>query len=287
MDSLRRTVILGVLCAASACGFAQDAAQLQVSGRVQAGAGATLQAPGSGSTMLYLFGPGGASKRTVQRGAIALSGDELKVAGRYTAIVDGSSASFFVTAAQMEKISFIAHPSRVPAAASGAVLGSAFLFDRFQNLALKPTPVTFRLAVDETAGVERTVTAKDGVAWVQLNSDRRSGPAQFTATSGEVRVRRVVQQVAADPCTIRMNATRAADGNILVETTAIKDCSGNAVPDGTIVTFTSTDAAGRSTVDARIKRGFARAELPRSSSATLSVAAGVVMGNEIHWGGGR
>lgn len=295
MDSLRRSLILGIVCAASALcvaqdaapDAAQDAARLQVSGPLQAGARATLQAPGSGSTTLYLFGPGGATKRGVQRGSIALSGDELKVAGLYTAIVDGSSASFFVTAARVENISFIARPSRVPAAASGAVLGSAFLFDRFQNLVLTPSPVTFRLAVDETSGEERTVTSTDGVAWVQLNSGRRGGPAQFTASSGEVRARRVVQQVAADPCGIRMNASRAPDGNILVETAPIKDCSGNAVPDGTIVTFTSTDAAGRSTVDARIKRGFARAELPHSPSATLSVAAGVVMGNEIRWGGGR
>jgi hypothetical protein len=283
MDSLRRSLILGAFCAVSALGVAQ----LHVSGPVQAGAAATLQAPGSGSATLYLFGPGGASKRNVQRGAIALSGDELKAAGRYTAILDGESASFFVTAAPVGKISFIARPSRVPAADKGAVLGSAFLFDRFQNLVLAPTPVTFRLAVDETSGEDRSVTAKDGVAWVQLNSGRRSGPAQFIASAGEVHARRVVQQVAADPCSIRMTASRAPDGYILVETAPIKDCSGNAVPDGTIVTFTSADTAGRSTVDARIKRGFARAELPRSSSATLSVAAGVVLGNEIHWGGGQ
>lgn len=287
MDLLRRWLILGAVCAASAFGVAQEMAKLRASSPVQAGAGATLQAPGSGSTTLYLFGPGGASKRTVQRGTITLSGDELKVAGRYTAILDGSSASFFVTAAPVEAISFIARPSRVPAAASGAVLGSAFLFDRYQNLVLVPSPVTFRLGVEDTAGQERRVTANDGVAWVQLDSGRRGGPAQFIASSGEVSVRRVVQQVAADPCSIRMTASRSPDGNILVETAPIKDCSGNAVPDGTIVTFTSADAAGRSTVDARIKRGFARAELPRSSSATLSVAAGVVLGNEIYWGGVR
>jgi hypothetical protein len=262
-------------------------AQLQISSPVKAGSGTTLQAPGSGNTTLYLFGPGAANKRTVQRGTISISGDELKTAGRYTAILDGSSTSFFVVAATLEKISFIARPSRVPAAASGAVLGSAFLFDRFQNLVLAPTPVSFRLAVEGAAGEERSVTAKDGVAWVQLNSGRRSGAAQFVASAGEIRVRRIVQQVAADPCSIRMKASRAPNGNILVETQPIQDCSGNAVPDGTIVTFTSVDAAGRSTVDARIKRGFARAELPASSSATLSVAAGVVLGNEIRWVGGQ
>ncbi|HVJ04658.1 MAG TPA: hypothetical protein VM578_03185 [Candidatus Saccharimonadales bacterium] len=282
MNSLHRSIIVGLLCTASALCLGQ----VRVSGSGQAGADATLQISGSGSTTLYLFGPGGASKRTVQRGTVTIPGDELKVAGRYVAVLDDSRTSFFVSAAPLQKISFITHPSRVPAAANGAVLGSAYLFDRYQNLVLAPTPVSFQLGVAGSAVEERKVIGKNGVAWVQLNSGRRSGPAQFIASSGEVSVRRVVQHVAADPCNIRMNASRAPDGNILVETDAIRDCSGNAVPDGTIVTFTSVDSAGRSTVDARIKRGFARAELPASSSATLSVAAGVVLGNEIHWGGG-
>jgi hypothetical protein len=282
MNLLKRGIVFAMLLAPVLC-----SAQLSIAGPVQAGAGAMLQAPGSGSATLYLFGPTGAIKRSVQRGTIAILGDDLKLAGRYTAILDGSSASFYVTAAPLARISFIARPSRVPAAASGAVLGSAFLFDRYQNLVLAPTPVTFRLGTDAATGEDRYSNSHNGVAWVQLNSGRSSGPAQFIASAGDVSVRRVVQQVAADPCAIRMNATRAADGNILVETAPIQDCSGNAVPDGTIVTFTSVDRAGRSTVDARIKRGFARAELPASSGATLSVAAGVVMGNEIHWGGGQ
>jgi len=282
MNLLKRGIVFAMLLAPVLC-----SAQLSIAGPVQAGAGAMLQAPGSGSATLYLFGPTGAIKRSVQRGTIAILGDDLKLAGRYTAILDGSSASFYVTAAPLARISFIARPSRVPAAASGAVLGSAFLFDRYQNLVLAPTPVTFRLGTDAATGEDRYSNSHNGVAWVQLNSGRSSGPAQFIASAGDVSVRRVVQQVAADPCAIRMNATRAADGSILVETAPIQDCSGNAVPDGTIVTFTSVDRAGRSTVDARIKRGFARAELPASSGATLSVAAGVVMGNEIHWGGGQ
>jgi hypothetical protein len=74
---------------------------------------------------------------------------------------------------------------------------------------------------------------------------------------------------------------------ILVRTDPIRDCSGNPVPDGTIVTFTATDSQGKSTVDARIKRGIAEAELPASSGATISVASGVVVGNEIQWRGGQ
>ena len=223
----------------------------------------------------------------MQRGDIVLSADDLQVAGRYTALLDGSSTSFFVTAAPVEKLSFIARPSRVPAAAHGSVLGAVFLFDRYQNLVLTSAPVRFRLGTEESSESERTVASHEGIAWVQLDSGRRSGPAQFTASVGSVSVRRIVQQVAADPCSIRMTASRAPDGNILVETSPIQDCAGNAVPDGTIVTFASVDQAGRSTVDARVKRGSARAELPPSSSATISVAAGVVLGNEIHWEGDR
>jgi hypothetical protein len=104
-------------------------------------------------------------------------------------------------------------------------------------------------------------------------------------SSGSASVRRVVQEVASDPCNIRMNARPTKQG-ILVSTDPIHDCAGNPVPDGTIVTFTSTDAKGRSTVDARIKQGTAQAILPASNDATISVASGVVVGNEIHWRGG-
>jgi hypothetical protein len=266
---------------------ATAAAQLSVTGPLQAGSGAVLHAPASGSATLYLFGPGSASKRTVQRGAIPLTGDELQAAGRYTAILGGDTISFEVKAGPLEHITFIARPSRVPTDAAGAVTGTVFLFDRYQNLLLTPMPVQFQLAIAEAQGESRSATSQDGVAWAQLNAGRRSGPAQFIASSGAISVRRVVQQVAADPCSLRLKAARAPDGNILVQTDPIRDCSGNAVPDGTIVTFASVDQGGRSTVDARVKRGFAQAELPASSAATLSVAAGVVLGNEIHWGGGQ
>ncbi|HVZ17778.1 MAG TPA: hypothetical protein VG897_11710, partial [Terriglobales bacterium] len=73
---------------------------------------------------------------------------------------------------------------------------------------------------------------------------------------------------------------------LLVETDPVKDCAGNPVPDGTIVTIMATSPKGRSTVDARVKKGIATAQLPPMQNATLSVAAGVVVGNEIHVGGG-
>jgi hypothetical protein len=231
---------------------------------------------------LYVVGPGTAIKRKVQLGGnVQLTADDLQNAGRYVVALDGNSTTFYVTAAPVRSIAFLARPSRVPADTPNVITGTAFLFDRYQNLVLQPQPVKFELEVNGQT-VTRTEMSKDGVAYTKLNSSKKEGPAQFVATSGNASVRRVVQEVASDPCNIRMTAQRDQRG-ILVRTDPIRDCAGNPVPDGTIVTFTSTDSRGKSTVDARIKRGIAQAQLPASQDATISVASGVVVGNEIKW----
>jgi hypothetical protein len=270
---------LFVVCCLGLYGFA---AELNVPATVTAGSGLSVRTSGSGEATLYLVGPGTAIKRKVQLGqTVELGADELQNAGRYVIALDGNSATFFVTAAPVHSIAFLARPSRVPADTPNVIAGTAFLFDDYQNLVLQPQPVKFELEVNgQTAS--RTETSKDGVAYTKLNSSKKEGPAQFVASSGSASVRRVVQEVAADPCSIHMSAQREQNG-ILVRTDPIRDCAGNPVPDGTIVTFTSTDAKGKSTVDARIKRGFAQAQLPASQGATISVASGVVVGNEIQW----
>jgi hypothetical protein len=259
------------------------AADLSVPDKVTAGQALTINNAPSGT--MYLFGPASTLKQKVSGGSVEIDGSKLQVAGRYTVTIDGNSATFFVTNDKPANISFLARPSRVPAAAPGAVSGTAFVFDQFNNLVLQPTPVSFNLAVQGAAPVTRQATSKDGVAYVKLDSGRRSGAAQFVATAEGASVKRVVQQVASDPCSLRMKASRGANGNIVVETDPVRDCAGNAVPDGTIVTFTSVDAKGRSTIDARVKKDVAKAEFPPSDNAQLTVAAGVVLGNEIRWGG--
>lgn len=239
-----------------------------------------------GETM-YLFGPNVAEKRKVSAGDIEIPGDILRAAGRYTVVIGDRSASFFVTNGAVESIAFLARPSRVPAAAPGTVTGTAFLFDQNNNLVLQPAPVKFELAVAGDSTITRETMSTSGVASIKLDSGRKEGAAQFSASSGGVLVKRVVQQVAADPCNLRMHASRGAGGKVVVETAPVRDCSGNSVPDGTIVTFTSIDSQGRSTVDARIRRGIAKAEFPAAQNAMLSVAAGVVIGNEIRWAGGQ
>jgi hypothetical protein len=92
---------------------------------------------------------------------------------------------------------------------------------------------------------------------------------------------RVVEQVPGDPCGLQMSAKQS--GQRLELTTApVRDCSGNAVPDGTVVTFTENYDGTQSTVDVPLKHGIAQVEMPAHKGARVSVASGVVMGNEIH-----
>ena len=268
------------------------AQQLTAPQHAVAGAGTSLQTSGSGEATLYLVGPGTAIKRSVKLGEpINIAAEELRNAGRYTAILKSSgepqSVSFFVEPANASSLSFLARPSRVPVAHPQAISGVAFVFDDYKNLVTKPEPVSFELAVPNGPQVKRAVQSQNGIAWLRLDSASHEGAAQFVASVGNAApVHRVVQLTASDPCNLRFHAQPDKNG-ILVETDPVRDCSGNPVPDGTIVTFISTEHGSRSTVDARIKRGIARAELPASSNAEITVASGVVAGNEIHWGGGR
>ncbi len=276
------------------CFFAADAARaadLTLPQQAVAGQGISIGTSGSGSATLYIFGPGQAIKRSVHLGQeISLPGDELRKAGVYALVLSGDSPvtkTLYVQPAQPAKINFLARPSRVPVAQPKVILGTAFVFDDFQNLVLAPSPVKFDLSVKNGGTISRTVTSKYGVAYLDLNSSSKGGAAQFVASDGQASVRRVVQQVAGDPCNLRMRVRREKD-LLIAETDPIRDCSGNAVPDGTIVTFIEQSSnGGRSTVDARIKKGIARAELPVHPGATISVAAGVVLGNEVRVGGGE
>ena len=282
--------IIQIILTVAVCWFAawvaEDVARAADMGaptHAVAGSDISLPTNGSGNATLYLFGPGTAIKKDVQLGtSVPLS---LKYAGRYTAIVNGEQAIFDVAPAPPTTVAFLARPSRVPAATKDVITGTVFLFDNYRNLVTTPTPVKFDLNVDGGQPQSQTISSKNGVAWIKLDSGRKAGPAHFVATAGNASVQRVVEETASDPCNLRMHAQQTKDG-VVVETDPVRDCAGNAVPDGTIVTFTATSPKGRDTVDARVKKGIAKAELPALENATLSVASGVVVGNEIRVGGG-
>lgn len=267
-------------------------AELQGPDQVAAGQGISFQTSGSGSTMLYVEGPGTAIKREITLGeTVLLRPEELRSAGRYLASLGDADSTkvFFVVAGAPASVTFLARPSRVAASQPDAISGVAFVYDQYKNMAPAAARVRFNLSVEGKVVVDQSVTSNDGVAYVKADSPARAGAAQFVATVGDSNpaVRRVVTLTAGEPCSLRMSVHR--DGKFLVaETDPIKDCSGNPVPDGTIVTFTESEAVTgwRSQVDARIKRGIARAQLPVSNDATISVASGIKLGNEIHVGGG-
>lgn len=286
-----RKLILFVLITA-VCWFAVDSAnadELRVPQNAVAGQPISIGLGGSGSGTLLLIGQGQVIKRDVTLSTdVQIKGEELRSAGRWIAILRSGGASqsqaFWVQPGPPENLNFLARPSRVPVNQQGAISGTVFLFDKFNNWVLQPTPVSFNLSV-KGSGASRAVTSRNGVAWIETSSAAREGAAQFVASIGNNSVRRVIQQVASQPCNLRMRVSQRSQDRIIVETDPVRDCTGNAVPDGTIVTFTQSDKTGRSTVDARIKKGIARAELPASDNAMISVAVGYTLGNELHVGG--
>jgi len=265
------------------------AADLILPSKAIAGQGVEIRTSGSGAATMYIVGPGTAIKRRIKLGnSVQIKGEDLRAAGYYeVALSNGGSQELYIAPAAPEKINFLARPSRVPVGEPKAISGTAFVFDQYENLVVSPTSVTFDLSVPGAPAKVEHETTKDGVAYLQTGSGTKAGPAQFVASVGDTSVRRVVEATASDPCNLRFKLHKEMDG-LVAETDPVRDCSGNPVPDGTIVTFISTEPGkGRSTVDARVKKGVARAVLPAVAGATISVASGVVLGEEMRWGGGE
>ena len=282
------------ICALLSCLLAASvsfAAELRLPDKAVAGQGLVLSTSGNGNATLYISGPGTAIKREIRLGEeVQLKGEELRSAGYYLVALkasDGdSNKELYVAPAVADKINFLARPSRVPVGQPKVIAGTAFIFDQYDNLVVDPTPVTFDLSVPGASSKVERLTSKDGVAYLQTGSGSKAGPGQFVVSIGNNSVRRVVEETASEPCNLRFKIHKEKEG-LIAETDPVRDCSGNPVPDGTIVTFMSNEpGAERSTVDARIKKGVARAVLPAVPGATISVASGVVLGNEIRWGGG-
>lgn len=275
---------------AGALAFSAFAAaqELRVPDGVTAGAGASIGTTGSGKGTFYLVGPSSSQKREISLGeSIALAPKDVASAGRYVVIVCADSchsAAFFVAPGKPAGISFLVHPSRAPVGQPDLISGAALPVDEFRNLVISPSTVKFELSSGGKALASQSVQTRFGAAWFRTSSGKTAGALQITATVNDISARRVVQQVASDPCNLRIKGQRTAHG-VVVETEPVRDCSGNPVPDGTILTFTAKDSQGVDTVDAPIKKGVARAQMTASGPVMISAASGVVMGNELRLGG--
>lgn len=261
---------------------------LNVPATVVAGSEFSIRTAGSGKAILYVVGPGQAVKRLTQLGdTVTITQGTICNAGRYAVVLTSQNwtqtDAFDVTpAAQPASLSFLARPSRLPVNQHDGITGAVYVYDAYRNLITVPTAVSFELT-DPTGAVQtRTAMTRQGAAWIAIDSTARQGSDKFVARAGGVSSARVVRQVPGDPCSLVMTAERSAQ-HIELETQPVRDCSGNAVPDGTIVTFTETYKGMQSTVDVPLKRGVAKVEMPAELGATISVASGVVMGNQLRW----
>ena len=266
------------------------AASLRAPDKVVAGTAFSISTEGSGHGTLYLVGPASATKREVDiGGSIQIDSSAVEKAGRYTATIcasECSSTTFYVVATNPSRLSLLVHPSRVPVADNNAISAIAVVFDHFHNLELAPNQVQFKVIPKQGAELSTSRPAQDGIAWIRMTSDRKEGAAKIGAEISDTSEFRVVQQVASDACNLRIKG-EWQQRKFFVETDPVRDCSGNNVPDGTVVSFTKTDAAGKTTVDVPIKKGIARVQMPVNGTAHITVASGVATGNELSVAGGQ
>lgn len=231
---------------------------LHAPSNITAGVAFPLTTTGSGSGTFYLLGPNHVLKQTIPLGQdVQISGTDITTSGQYHAVACDSdncaSADLHVRPAEPARLSFLVHPSRVPVSAANAINATALVFDSFQNTVLLPTPVEFHFSPTGAAPYTRTQTSNRGIAWLEMGSSAKQGSLQVVASVGETSEPRVIQQVASEACGLRMTAA-SNSRNVKLQTEPIRDCSGNPLPDGTIVSFTKVDRAGRSTVDTPIKK---------------------------------
>ena len=257
---------------------------------VTAGTAFSIPTQGSGQAVLYIAGPSQVIRREVLLGhPISIGAEDLNNAGHYVVCLASSSstqaAQFdVVPSAQPASLSFLARPSRLPVGLQNSISGAVYVFDVFHNLITSPTTVSFQLSVPTGAAQSRTVQTREGAAWTEMDSTSKEGNARFVAQDGPVSTSQVIQEVPGNPCGLTMNAHQDG-GQIQLQTDPLRDCSGNPVTDGTVVTFTEAWNGGQTTVDVPLKHGIAEVRVPVHDGANISVATGVVMGNEIHWSG--
>ena len=285
MGPIVRHVLFAIVFSLSA--FSQNAA-IHTPSSVSAGNPLTVTTNGSGSATLYLIGPSHVHKQSIKLGQdVEISGQDLTISGTYQVVSCGSegcvNTAFRVLPAKPARLAFLLHPSRVPVSTPNAVNGTALVSDRYHNTVLAPSKVDFHLSLGEES-TSRSVQTVRGIAWFEMGSRPKQGALQVVASIDDTAEPRIIQQVASEACGLRISAAPA--GRVVkLQTDPIRDCAGNPLPDGTIVSFTKTDGTGKSTVDTPIKKDKATAQFELSGPAHISVACGVVVGNELTLGG--
>ena len=281
-------ILCGVAAAGLQLGFAQNG-NMTVPKSVEAGAAFSIQTTGSGKATLLIVGPAQVLRHDAQLGeSVSFASGSLYNAGRYIAVLETGAAPETETfdvlpASKPAELNFLARPSRLPVGLHDGITGAVYVFDTYHNLITAPASVSFELSSASGATQKHIVQTRDGAAWTAMDSTGQQGMDKFVAQLGDISSARIVAQVPGDPCALKMSAKQEGQ-HLQLSTDPVRDCNGNAVPDGTIVTFTETYRGAQATVDVPLKRGIAEVEMPIHNGATISVASGVVLGNQIGWG---
>jgi hypothetical protein len=256
---------------------------------IEAGTAFSIPSTGSGKATLLIVGLGQVIKRDMQLGeTISFPAGTLYNAGHYLTVLSTESSAEsgqfdVLPGTKPSEVNFLARPSRLQVGQRGGITGAAYIFDSYHNLIIDPTPVAFELSNPSGASQKRTATTRLGAAWTQMDSTSQQGIDKFVARINDISSTRIIGQVPGDPCGLKMSAQPVGQF-VHLQTEPVRDCSGNAVPDGTVVTFTASYGDSQSTVDVPLKRGIAEVKMPAHPGARISVASGVVLGNEIRWG---
>ncbi len=285
---MKLALLIGAMAVATTQTACMQGGSMSLPKTVEAGSAFSVQYTGGGKAVLYIIGLGQLLRRDAQAGqTIPFPAGSLYNAGHYLAVlVEESSTSTesfdVVPAGKPAELSFLAKPSRLPVGLHDGISGTVYVFDAYRNLITAPTAVLFQLSNPSSPAQVRTVIAHSGAAWTQMDSTAREGNDQFVARVAGVSSTRVIEQVPGDPCRLSMSAQQAGQ-QLELKTYPVRDCSGNVVPDGTIVTFTENYGGSQSTADVPLKHGIAQVDMPAHRGATFSVASGVVMGNQLRW----
>ena len=264
---------------------------IQFPATVSAGDSFKVPTTGSGKAILYLVGPAQSLRRDIQLGSpVSFAPGELYSAGHYVVVLAGASnesSEFDVRpASDVGSLGFLAKPSRLPVNIPNGISGAVYVFDSYRNLITSPMAVTLDLIGAGGATQTRNVTTRNGLAWTTMNSSAKESAARFVAKAGNISSMRVINQVPGDPCALSISA-KPKGTKLEVQTAPVRDCNGNMIPDGTVVTFTESFGDSQSTVDVPLKQGIASVAMPANRGAKISAASGVVAGNEIRWDGAR
>ena len=180
-------------------------------------------------------------------------------------------------------VSFLAKPSRLPVGLHDGITGAVYVFDAYHNLIAAPTPVSFELSNPTGAAQKRIVETHDGAAWTEMDSTRPTRHRQVRSASW--RSLQHARRQAGSGRSVRIEDERPASRVSRFSCRPNRCAIAAAMPFRTERSLLSPrpTMARNPRWTCRLSGELRKWKCPPISGATISVASGVVLGNEIRW----